>query len=210
MGSIVQSLIDSGLLEEHEAVGSGAIGKPARPVWFAPGAGLAVSASITRQGVDASLIDAVGTMHGRVSVAIDDRESSENVADAAVTAVSTVMQGHAPVGIGVAVPGVVDTREGEVLGSGQIPGAAGRRISESLSAATGLPVYIDNDSRAQALAELVEAVLQHVDHAIAFFAGDHEWRADLRRRVAAAVVAQDQALGAHLGRHPLQVIGVVR
>ena len=153
MGSIVQSLIDSGLLEEHEAVGSGAIGKPARPVWFAPGAGLAVSASITRQGVDASLIDAVGTMHGRVSVAIDDRESSENVADAAVTAVSTVMQGHAPVGIGVAVPGVVDTREGEVLGSGQIPGAAGRRISESLSAATGLPVYIDNDSRAQALAE---------------------------------------------------------
>jgi predicted NBD/HSP70 family sugar kinase len=153
MGSIVQSLIDSGLLEEHEAVGSGAIGKPARPVWFAPGAGLAVSASITRQGVEASLIDAVGTVNGRVSIPIDDRESSENVADAAVNAVTTVMQGHTPVGIGVAVPGVVDTKEGEVLGSGQIPGAAGHLIHRGLTDATGLPVYIDNDSRAQALAE---------------------------------------------------------
>lgn len=153
MGSIVQSLIDSGLLEEHEAIGSGAIGKPARPVWFAPGAGLAVSAAITRQGVEASLIDAVGTMHGRVMVPFENRDDPTNVADAAVAAVSSVMTGHEPVGIGVAVPGVCDTKEGEVLGSGQVPGAAGRLIFESLAQATRLPVYIDNDSRAQALAE---------------------------------------------------------
>lgn len=158
MGSIVQSLIDSGLLEEHEAVGSGAIGKPARPVWFAPGAGLAVSAAVTRQAVDASLIDAVGTVHGRISVPIENREDPTIVADAAVAAVTSLIGGRdatgvRPVGIGVAVPGVVDTKEGEVLGSGQVPGAAGRLIHQALSEATGLPVYIDNDSRAQALAE---------------------------------------------------------
>lgn len=158
MGSIVQSLIDSGLLEEHEAVGSGAIGKPARPVWFAPGAGLAVSAAVHRQGVDASLIDAVGTVHGRTSVPIDNREDPTIVADAAVAAVTSLIGGRdapgvKPVGIGVAIPGVVDTKEGEVLGSGQVPGAAGRLIHQSLTDATGLAVYIDNDSRAQALAE---------------------------------------------------------
>jgi len=153
MGTIVQSLIDSGLLEEHKAVGSGGIGKPARPVWFAPGAGLAVAASVTSNAVEACLVDAVGTVRARQSTKITDGNDPEAVAHAVASAVAAAAVGAKPVGIGVAVPGVCDTRIGEVLGSGQVPGARGGLISQRLAAHTNLPVFIDNDSRAQALAE---------------------------------------------------------
>ncbi len=153
MGTIVQSLIDIGLLEEHEAIGSGGIGKPARPVWFAPGAGLAVAASMSSAGVDACLVDAVGTVRARQSVPFADRQDPAAVADAVANAVAGASDGAQPVGVGVAVPGLCDTSNGEVLGSGQVPGARGRAIAERLAAQTNLPVIIDNDSRAQALAE---------------------------------------------------------
>lgn len=153
MGTIVQTLIDSGLLEEHEAVGSGAIGKPARPVWFAPNAGLAVAASVNANAAEACLVDAAGTMRSRHTAKITERDAAESVADALSEVVAAATDGAAPVGVGVAVPGVCDMVNGEVVGSGQVPGARGRLISERLTKQTGLNVFIDNDSRAQALAE---------------------------------------------------------
>jgi predicted NBD/HSP70 family sugar kinase len=154
MGTIVQSLIDTGILEEHEPVNVGAIGKPATPVWFAPGAGLAIAASLTLQGVEACLVDASGTVRDRHHEALKDRDSPTSVARAVADVVSRV-QAHTtkPVGVGVAVPGVCDTENGEVLGSGQVPGARGRTIVERVSARASLPVHIDNDSRTHALAE---------------------------------------------------------
>lgn len=153
MGTIVQGLIDGGMLVEHEAVSDGTIGKPARPVWFAPDAGLAVAASITAEGVNACLVDAVGTVRGYEHVTFRNRDDPKIVADSIVKAVKVLRAQGDPVGVGVAVPGLCDTERGEVIGSGQVPGAAGSRIRDALTAATGLPVYIDNDSRAQALAE---------------------------------------------------------
>ena len=152
MGTIVQSLIDAGILEEHDALNSGAIGKPARPVWFAPGAGLAVAASITPEGVEACLVDAVGTVRGRHRAAFRDHADPVDVCRRVARAVDEVRDGASPVGIGVAVPGLCDTVRGIVLGSGRVPGANGNGIFDALRA-TGLPVYIDNDSRAQSAAE---------------------------------------------------------
>jgi predicted NBD/HSP70 family sugar kinase len=154
MGTIVQTLIDSGILEEHEPVKFGAIGKPARPVWFAPGAGLAVAASVTMQGVDACLVDAGGTVLERHHEPLKDRDSTTAVARAVADAVSAAsVKTASPVGVGVAVPATCDTEHGEVLGSGQIPGARGRTIVERVNARTSLRVHIDNDSRTHALAE---------------------------------------------------------
>ena len=154
MGTIVQSLIDSGILEEHAPMNLGAIGKPARPVWFAPGAGLAIAASVTVDGVEACLVDASGTVRERHREELKSRESSTVVARAVADAVSRAKgKTAAPVGVGVAVPATVDTAHGEVLGSGQIPGAQGRVIVERVNARTSLPVHIDNDSRTHALAE---------------------------------------------------------
>lgn len=153
MGTIVQGLIDSGLLEEHQAVSSGGIGKPARPVWFAPGAGLVVAASMSGGRVEACLVDAVGTVRNRAEVKFADRNDAKVVANAVTAAVLAASVGAKPVGIGVAVPGLCDTSNGEVIGSGQVPGARGRFVGERLAAQLQLPVFVDNDSRAQALAE---------------------------------------------------------
>ena len=75
------------------------------------------------------------------------------VADAVVRLSSSCAPKAEPVGVGVAVPGVCDTEIGEVLGSGQVPGAARQTASSTRCRRVGLPVFIDNDSRAQALAE---------------------------------------------------------
>jgi predicted NBD/HSP70 family sugar kinase len=56
-------------------------------------------------------------------------------------------------GVGVVVPGVCDTVAGEVVGSGQLPGAVGAGLSQALTRRLGVPVLIDNDARAQALGE---------------------------------------------------------
>jgi predicted NBD/HSP70 family sugar kinase len=153
MGTIVQGLIDSGMLEEHDAVSRGAIGKPARPVWFAPGAGLAVAASITADSVEACLVDAAGTVRDRQRVALQDRDDPVAVADDVAAAVQRARRNDQAVGVGVAVPGVCDMNRGQVLGSGQVPGAGGKAIFDTLTERVGLPVFIDNDSRVQALAE---------------------------------------------------------
>jgi predicted NBD/HSP70 family sugar kinase len=154
MGTIVQSLIDSGILEEHAPVNLGTIGKPATPVWFAPGAGLAIAASLTMNGVDACLVDASGTVRDRHHESLKDRDNTTTVARAVADVVSRVQaRSDKSVGVGVAVPGVCDTENGEVLGSGQVPGARGKTIVERVNARASLPVHIDNDSRTHALAE---------------------------------------------------------
>ncbi|HVT76184.1 MAG TPA: ROK family transcriptional regulator [Acidimicrobiales bacterium] len=154
MGTIVQTLIDGGILEERAPLALGAIGKPARPVWFARGAATAVAASITMHGVDACLVDFSGTVRERHTEALKDRDSATSVARAVADAVARVrMRTNDVVGVGVAVPATCDTEHGEVLGSGQIPGARGHTIAERVAARTSLPVHIDNDSRAHALAE---------------------------------------------------------
>ena len=51
------------------------------------------------------------------------------------------------------MPGTCDTAAGAVLGSVQVPGAVGAELVPAVTASTGLPVRIENDTRAEALAE---------------------------------------------------------
>jgi predicted NBD/HSP70 family sugar kinase len=56
-------------------------------------------------------------------------------------------------GIGVVVPGMVDQRTGRILNAPAL-GWRGVNVREQLSAATGLPVHVENSARACALAQL--------------------------------------------------------
>ena len=57
--------------------------------------------------------------------------------------------------IGVGTPGCVDNRTGKVLGaSPNIPGWKGMEIGENLKDRLNMPVFVDNDANAMALAEL--------------------------------------------------------
>lgn len=151
IGNIVSGLIDSGLIEEGEALGTGKVGKPGRPLWFGPRAGLTGAVSITPGIVDAALVNARGELLEEAREEFDGVPLPQSVNEALRRVLPK--DGAALLGIGVAIPGVVDTSTGNILGSGPVPELRGTALVDALSKSFRLPILVDNDSRAQALGE---------------------------------------------------------
>ncbi|MEA2428504.1 MAG: glucokinase [Thermoleophilaceae bacterium] len=80
--------------------------------------------------------------------------SSEEVVAGIEAAVREVIEatGVEPAAVGVGVPSQIDHETGTVLGSVNIP-LAGVALGQELSKRLGVPVYVDNDGNAAALAE---------------------------------------------------------
>ena len=156
IGAIVQVLMDDGLLEDYGPVHSpGKVGKPGSPVWFRPDAARCVAIAFDPSGVSAALISARGEFlsRGRVDLATDTA-TPDALAAAVTAAVGQVMPASGGVlGVGMAIPGVVDTEKGTVLGSTPLPGATGVGLVKAIEAATGVVARVDNDARVQALGE---------------------------------------------------------
>ncbi len=147
---IVDELKTRGLIYEIEGESTG--GRPPTLLRLRAGASMAI-------GVD------IGTAHTTMAVAdlvgrVVDRETFETDPDMTATyrKVTSVIQRfvrtHANIeGIGVCVPGLVDPETEMAL---FIPHFKWRNwsLKSELSKATGLPVTVDNDANAAALAEL--------------------------------------------------------
>jgi predicted NBD/HSP70 family sugar kinase len=155
IGTIVQNLIDAGLLDELAPDRDGKVGKPGRPLWFGERAGLSIAVGFTNDRVRAALVNARGDRLAETAVHLaTPKASGTELAAAVVKAAAEVLPaGEEVLGIGVVVPGVCDTENGEVVGSGQLPGAVGTALTATLTKRFGLPVLLDNDARAQALGE---------------------------------------------------------
>lgn len=154
IGTIVQGLIDDGLLVELPANASGrSAGKPARPVWFAPGAGSVAAVELGAAEVRCARVDATGARDGEVVVPLARPDDLDTLTEAIVRAVRALPDDRPLVGIGIAIPGAVDPERGEVLGSSRLPGAVGTTLGSTLAQRLELPVHLDHDARAQALAE---------------------------------------------------------
>ncbi len=155
MGTIVQALLDAGLLEEGDHHRDGRVGKPSRPLWFGPRAGLSVAVAFDDASVRGALVSARGERLNDVRLPLVTADASSEALIKTLREVITAVlpPDEAVMGIGIAVPGVCNTPAGEVVGSGQLPGAVGTAITRSLAKAFGVPVLVDNDARAQALGE---------------------------------------------------------
>lgn len=155
MGTIVQSLMDAELLEELTPDPMGRVGKPGRPLWFAPRSGLSLAVGFDDVRVRASLVNARGERLAEHSAdLVTARADAPTLLSTVEAAVRVVLpQGESVMGLGIAIPGVCDTRAGEVVASGPLPGAVGTDLTRRLGAAFGLPVLVDNDARTQALGE---------------------------------------------------------
>ena len=80
--------------------------------------------------------------------------------------------GHPIVGIGVGVPGVVDTAAGRVTADVvHVPELAGVALAEMLERRFGLPVFVDNDVNALALAEWTFGVARGARSLVVLAAG---------------------------------------
>lgn len=155
MGTIVQALLDAELLEEGEADRAGRVGKPGRPLWFAPRAGLSLAIGFDDTQVKAALVNARGDRLAGHTVALATAEATHRQLLGAIEAAGRAVlpTDESVVGVGIAIPGVCDTRAGEVIASGPLPGAVGSALTQDLSEAFELPVLVDNDARSQALGE---------------------------------------------------------
>ena len=157
IGNIVQALIDHGLVEEGSPEATdGRVGKPGRPVWFGPKAGLSGAVAVTASAVEAAVVNARGDVLDLKSVPLGAAEDADSraVAVAATTALDAVLPNRDEIlGIGVAVPGVCDTATGAVIASGQLPRLSGTGLVDALVRRFDRRVLVDNDSRTQALGE---------------------------------------------------------
>jgi predicted NBD/HSP70 family sugar kinase len=157
IGTIAQGLVDDGLLEEHAPTRAvGRVGKPSKPLWFRADAGLCAAVDFSADAVRAALVNARGEVLARVDEPCTTANATAAELEAAVVAaVQAVLPPPSTevLGVGIAVPGACDPATGTVRGSGPVPGAQGRGLSSAVGAATGLPVLVDNDARAQALGE---------------------------------------------------------
>ncbi|HMC41404.1 MAG TPA: ROK family transcriptional regulator [Acidimicrobiales bacterium] len=156
IGNITNSLIEAGLIEEHEPREATGVGKPATPLWFAPGAGLSAAAAITPGVFEVALVDARGEVLRHSRGQFDPgAETGAELRQRLMQAFGRVIGDEADrlLGIGIAVPGVCDTEGGVIVGSGQVRALRGTALVESISQRFGRRVLVDNDARAQALGE---------------------------------------------------------
>ena len=159
IGTIVQGLIDDGLLEELEAEDTAApprvarVGKPARPVWFVAGAGTVAAIELRSRLVRGALVDARGHLDHALDVPISDASDGAEIERAVLAVVERLKTHRSLIGIGISAPGTCDAVAGEVLGSIHVPGAVGYGLAGKVAAATGVAVRIENNTRAEALAE---------------------------------------------------------
>ncbi|WP_345647776.1 ROK family transcriptional regulator [Streptomyces tremellae] len=157
VGSVVQPLIDGGVLVEGEPRPSGAVGgKPARPLWFSR---------------DGQPIGAVHLMPGRVAAAAvspvgevlataggtfrADAPDGSAAVDLVVECLRRVLpaDGRRALGVGVAVGGMVDTDTGTIVEVSLAPALSGLPLAPLVSRRLGLDVHIDHHPRAQALGD---------------------------------------------------------
>ncbi|WP_031469993.1 ROK family transcriptional regulator [Sciscionella sediminilitoris] len=157
IGSITGQLIDNGLLAEGESRPSSAAGgKPSRPLWFAENAPPIASAHLLPGTVEAALISAGGTLLAHTRREYDVRVPGGTPALEALTEALTEIRAAGstePMGIGVAIGGMVDTDSGSIVHIALAPALDGLPVAEHLRTTLGLPTWIDVHPRVQALGD---------------------------------------------------------
>jgi predicted NBD/HSP70 family sugar kinase len=152
ISGIVQPLIDAGVLVENDPVATGRSGgKPARPLWFSPAARPICGVLLMPEAVHACLATLEGQMLSEHRMLLPDGNGPvEPILRAVATCVATVLEAASrpPLGIGVAVGGMVDTDRGSIVTVNLAPALDGCNLADDLGGRFGLPVRLDHHPRA--------------------------------------------------------------
>lgn len=156
-GRIVADLLEMGLVKETVRTSAG-VGRKATMLDIDISSIMALGVDIDRNLVKIGLVDLDGTV-----VAEERREfaSDDMRPDAAAEAVAAAAprlaasQGLAVsklIGVGIGMPGFIDTENGTVVFSAQL-GWRNARIAKAIEERLGLPAVLDNDLKVKALGE---------------------------------------------------------
>jgi len=173
---IVQPLIEEGVLVEGEPLPAGGLGgKPARPLEFSPHAPRVVGVKLMPGAVRSALVSWTGEV-----VAKHRRHFSPDLRiaapafDAIEACISRTLAAatQPPLGIGVAVGGMVDTDRGSIVAVNLAPILSGLPLGPMLEDRFGLPVCLDHHPRAMLLGDRWFGVGRGVKSFAAIFTGE--------------------------------------
>ena len=152
ISGIVQPLLDQRILVESKpAPKRRGSGKPARPLWFSPNARPLCGALLMPGSIRAALV----TLEGKISAEREEAlptgaDRRAEVIELAAACIKRTLAAarRSPLGIGIAVGGMVDTTRRSVVRVNLAPALDGLPLGEELSRRFKLPVILDHHPRA--------------------------------------------------------------
>jgi predicted NBD/HSP70 family sugar kinase len=152
ISGIVQPLLDRQILVEGKPIPPKQVGgKPARPLWFSPRAQPICGVLLMPGSIRASLVTLEGKINGEYEEKLPTgAESRAEVVETIVDCIARTFAAtrRAPLGIGVAVGGMVDTNRRAVVAVNLAPALDGFPLGEELARRFNVPVMIDHHPRA--------------------------------------------------------------
>lgn len=155
--NICRRLLDTGLITEGDKTRNGR-GKPRTLLQVNGAARLAVGVHLDPALITITMVDLTGHSRASERLRTPSRLQPEEVVGLIANGVNRMIDSGGfdrglIIGLGIATPGPVDLVRGEVLDPPHLPQWHQVPLREALSAATGLPVLMDKDVSAAAVAE---------------------------------------------------------
>ncbi|WP_314102262.1 ROK family transcriptional regulator [uncultured Frigoribacterium sp.] len=156
--NVSRRLLDAGLIRESGTVISGP-GKPRTMLQLEPGGSFALGVHVDPAVVTYVLLD----LHGTVVAHAQTPTPSASRPDEVVGLIARTVDGLVAdsgvdrarlLGIGIAAPGPIDVEDGVVLDPPMLPRWRHVPLRRAIAEATGLPVLLEKDVAAAAVAEL--------------------------------------------------------
>lgn len=157
ISTTVRSLLNEGLLVEsgqREFTG----GKPRIKLTLNPRARCAVGVQLGADSIVTCIVDAAGSIVARTRQRGADPHAPERTVEVLAATVERLLRRtglprEVILGLGLALPGILDLELGTILASESLPGWGSFPIRERLADATGLDVVVDGNAAAAAIGE---------------------------------------------------------
>jgi transcriptional regulator of PTS gene len=162
VSALTRRLLDSGALREAGARPSSGIGRRERELQVDPDFAWVVGVKLSMDHCTVTITDFAGAVRSSDEVAWSTPTTQAMLVREVAAAVRRCLSSGVALplsrlaGIGVAVPGFVDSRQGTVLWSPVLKGEESMLpwpLAERLSSRVGVPVFVENDANMLALAD---------------------------------------------------------
>lgn len=156
--NVVRRLIDDGLVAEA-GTRAGGVGKPRTIVRLQPRGRLALGVHLDPSVITVVLLDLAGTVVAHRAIPTPPAATAPKTLQRIVTVASALVAASGVdasriMGVGIAAPGPVDVAAGVVLDPPLLPGWRNVPVRDELAQRLGMPVLLEKDVTAAAVAEL--------------------------------------------------------
>ncbi len=176
VSTTLSDLRQSGLVVENTVNGqtrSGGAGRPATMLTLNPEAGTCIGALIGLREIQVIVADVSHAVISSQIAIMDDDYTTDDALEVIKRLTTQAYREHALsrsglLGVGVAIAGPVNPRDGRIQRASVVPTWAGTRIRDRFEALFERPVIVDNESNCAALAEMTWGAAQGHDEFVLF------------------------------------------